>query len=63
MYVVANAAVELADVVAHLRDQGVASYKLPERLEAVDELPRNPVGKVTKNELRERWRLDTEGEG
>lgn len=42
-------------LVGHLRDLGVASYKLPERIELIDTLPRNPVGKVTKPELRERW--------
>jgi acyl-CoA synthetase (AMP-forming)/AMP-acid ligase II len=48
----------LEDVVEHLRSLGVASYKLPERIDVVDALPRNAVGKVTKPELRERWGLD-----
>ena len=43
----------LADVVARLRAQDVATFKLPERIEVVDALPRNPVGKVLKRELRE----------
>lgn len=47
----------LADITAHLRDLDVASYKHPERFELVDELPRNPVGKVVKPELRDRWRV------
>ena len=47
---------DLDSVVSHLRDVGVASYKLPERLETIESLPRNPVGKVTKTELRDRWR-------
>ena len=42
----------LADVVDHLRALGVASYKLPERLDLVDALPRNGTGKVLKGELR-----------
>lgn len=46
---------QLEDVVDHLRTAGVASYKLPERFELVDGLPRNPVGKVTKADLRSRW--------
>ncbi len=46
----------LDSVVAHLRTSGVASYKLPERLEVIDELPRNALGKVTKEPLRDRWR-------
>jgi non-ribosomal peptide synthetase component E (peptide arylation enzyme) len=32
----------------------VAVYKRPERLEVVDEVPRNPVGKVLKTDLRDR---------
>ncbi|MGH1493768.1 MAG: class I adenylate-forming enzyme family protein [Acidimicrobiales bacterium] len=43
---------ELAD---HLRAAGVASYKLPERIELIEALPRNPVGKVTKPDLRQAW--------
>ncbi len=42
----------LESVVSHLRDQRIASYKLPEQLVVVDELPRNPLGKVLKRELR-----------
>jgi len=49
----------LSDVVAHLRDHEIASYKLPERLELIDALPRNPVGKVVKPDLRERWSEQT----
>ena len=44
--------VTLESVVAHLRAQEIATYKLPERLEVVDALPRNPVGKILKRELR-----------
>jgi fatty-acyl-CoA synthase len=33
----------------------VAAFKWPESLVLVDELPRNPVGKVLKRELRERY--------
>jgi cyclohexanecarboxylate-CoA ligase len=32
---------------------GVSKYYWPERLEYIDELPRNAVGKVQKNILRE----------
>ena len=31
----------------------MATFKLPERLEVRDELPRNPLGKILKRELRE----------
>jgi acyl-CoA synthetase (AMP-forming)/AMP-acid ligase II len=42
----------LDDLVDLLRDRRIASYKLPEHLEIVDVLPRNPLGKVLKRELR-----------
>ncbi len=45
----------LADVVAHLTAAGLMRQKLPERLELVDALPRNPTGKVLKHELRKRF--------
>lgn len=37
----------------HLKAAGFASFKLPERLEVIDALPRNPLGKVVRQELRE----------
>ena len=43
---------QLEELVAHLREKQIASYKLPERIEIVDALPKNPVGKVLKRELR-----------
>jgi len=46
---------ELSELVRFLReDQSVAAYKCPEKLVLVDELPRNPLGKVLKRTLRER---------
>lgn len=48
-----GASLDLAELVAFLRtEKKVAAYKLPERLLVVDALPRNPVGKVLKRELR-----------
>ncbi|MEO7242245.1 MAG: class I adenylate-forming enzyme family protein [Variovorax sp.] len=45
----------LAAITAFLREhKRVAVYKLPEYLLALTELPRNPVGKILKRELRER---------
>jgi acyl-CoA synthetase (AMP-forming)/AMP-acid ligase II len=38
-----------------LRDQGLMLQKVPEQLEIVAELPRNPTGKILKHELRERY--------
>jgi len=46
----------LSLLVDALRAQRIASYKLPERLEVVEALPRNPVGKILKRELREQLR-------
>lgn len=37
----------------HLTDKGLARFKLPERLEYFPNLPRNPLGKVLRNELRQ----------
>jgi len=48
--------VTLAEIVGFLRGIGVATFKLPERLELRDELPRNPVGKILKRDLREELR-------
>ncbi len=42
-----------AELTAFLRAQRIASFKLPERLEVVPELPLSPVGKILKRQLRE----------
>ncbi len=47
-----GAQMTLDDLVAYLKGRRIASYKLPERLVVMDELPRNPVGKILKRELR-----------
>ncbi len=44
----------LDDVTSYLDDQGIAVFKLPERLELLDSLPRTEVGKVDKKSLKER---------
>jgi 2,3-dihydroxybenzoate-AMP ligase len=36
-----------------MHDQGVAAFKLPERLEVMDSLPFTKVGKIDKRALRE----------
>jgi acyl-CoA synthetase (AMP-forming)/AMP-acid ligase II len=43
----------LEELVAYLRERRVAAFKLPERLEYAESLPRNPVGKILKRRLRE----------
>jgi cyclohexanecarboxylate-CoA ligase len=40
---------------SHLADAGLITRKLPEQLEVVDSLPRNPSGKIVKYALRERF--------
>jgi len=40
---------------AHLLDAGLITRKLPEQLELVDALPRNPSGKIVKFELQNRF--------
>ena len=44
---------EFADMQKYLGDAGVSKYYWPERLEFIDEIPRNAVGKVQKNVLRD----------
>ena len=46
-------ALELAELVAFLKGQGVALQYIPERLEVRDSLPSTPTGKVQKFRLRE----------
>jgi acyl-CoA synthetase (AMP-forming)/AMP-acid ligase II len=43
------------EMVGFLREQKLMLQKIPEQLEVVDELPRNPTGKVLKHELRQRF--------
>jgi acyl-CoA synthetase (AMP-forming)/AMP-acid ligase II len=45
----------LADIAEHCRSVGLARQKIPEQLEIVDEVPRNPMGKIRKQELRDRY--------
>ncbi|EFQ84821.1 AMP-binding enzyme [Aeromicrobium marinum DSM 15272] len=47
-----DAELTLEELVEFLRGKKIASFKLPERLEVRDEMPRNPVGKILKRELR-----------
>lgn len=47
-----DASLSLEELRVWLRERQVAHVKLPERLEVVSALPRNPVGKVLKRKLR-----------
>ncbi|AYG02142.1 3-phosphoshikimate 1-carboxyvinyltransferase [Gryllotalpicola protaetiae] len=49
----AGAKLEFAAMQEYLNTHGVSKYYWPERLEYVDELPRNAVGKIQKNVLRD----------
>ena len=50
-----GATVDEADVITTLK-QDLASYKVPKRVIAVSEIPRNTMGKVQKNALRETYK-------
>ena len=52
-FVVGNSQELTEDVVISHCRQGLASYKVPTRVEFVDEIPKSPVGKVLRRELRD----------
>jgi acyl-CoA synthetase (AMP-forming)/AMP-acid ligase II len=47
-----NQTFTLAEMIAFLKDRRLPMYKVPEQLEIVPALPRNPTGKVLKKDLR-----------
>jgi 2,3-dihydroxybenzoate-AMP ligase len=48
-----GAILTFAELIAHLRAQQIASFKLPERLEIMASFPISPAGKILKRELRD----------
>ncbi len=56
---------EFEEMVTFLREAELMIQKIPEQLEIVGELPRNPSGKILKREIRERFaatpELNTDG--
>lgn len=44
----------LDELVAYLLDQGIAKFKLPERLEIIDEMPLTPTRKIIRGRLQAR---------
>lgn len=48
--------IDEADLLARLKDR-LANYKVPKRVFFVEDLPRNTMGKVQKNLLREEYRM------
>ncbi|NOX33069.1 MAG: acyl--CoA ligase [Deltaproteobacteria bacterium] len=45
--------ITLDALVKTLEEKGLAKYKHPERMEIIEKLPRNPVGKILKKQLRQ----------
>ena len=43
---------ELTEITNFLEELGIAKYKFPEDIRIIKELPRNPVGKVLRRELK-----------
>jgi len=50
---------DFAEMQRFLREARLMTQKIPERLELVDVLPRNPTGKVLKHALRARFAAET----
>jgi acyl-CoA synthetase (AMP-forming)/AMP-acid ligase II len=48
-------ALQLAEMADFLEGEGLMIQKVPEQLEIVETIPRNPAGKILKNDLRERY--------
>lgn len=63
----ANTEIPLETVTGYLKDQGIAVFKLPEKLFRFDDLPRNALNKIDKNAVRKRallvLQLETAGDG
>jgi cyclohexanecarboxylate-CoA ligase len=45
----------LLELAAFCRDAGLMNQKIPEQLEILSDIPRNPSGKILKHELRRRY--------
>ena len=45
----------LPELAEHCRAQELANQKIPELLEIIDQLPRNSMGKILKQDRRERY--------
>ncbi len=44
--------VTLEEIIRYLKEKDIAVYKLPERLEMIDVMPRNALNKIEKNKLK-----------
>ncbi len=47
--------VAFTEMVTYLKDRRLSNHKIPEQLEFVESLPRNPSGKVLKRDLRQTY--------
>jgi len=45
--------ISLEEIIDFLKTKQIAKYKMPEDLRVVDVLPKNPVGKVLRRDLRD----------
>ncbi len=48
----AGATPQPRELQAFLRERGIAAYKIPDRFEFIDRMPRTPIGKIDKPALR-----------
>ena len=55
MVVKPDATLSIGELRRWLGDQQIAAYKMPKELLVLDSLPRNPLGKVLKRDLRMRF--------
>jgi fatty-acyl-CoA synthase len=60
--VVTREPAEAEGLLAHARER-LAPFKVPKAVHFVDELPKNPSGKLLKRELRERFGGDASAVG
>lgn len=58
-----GASIDLSQMARFLREAGLRTQAVPEQLELVDAVPRNPAGKVLKQDLRERFGTPAAGAG
>ena len=50
-----GASIDAEELRTHCRTSELTSIKIPERVEVMEALPKNAVGKIAKNELRDRY--------
>ncbi len=50
------------EMVAFLKEKGLMVQKIPEQIEAIDEIPRNATGKILKQDLRKKFEHTKRGD-